>query len=133
VRVKTSRHRVRTIVGEAFVGLAIVALIWVTVMYVPQPYSQRIDNFLKSRACLAGFIAFLGMVFTLRCYWPLRRSLKFWAFLLVYLGVLATSVVLWPFTGTPNFLWVGAVGGIEFGIFALVTQRVFHVAPRQEG
>ena len=114
-------------------GLAIVALIWVTVMYVPELYSQRIDNFLKSRAWLAGFIAFLGMVFTLRCYWPLRRSLKFWAFLLAYLGVLATSVVLWPFSGTPNFLWVGAVGGIEFGIFALVTQRVFHVAPRQEG
>ena len=73
------------------------------------------------------------MVFTLRCYWPLSRSLKFWAFLLVYLGVLATSIMLWPFTGTPNFLWVGAVGGIEFGIFALVTQRVFHVTPRQKG
>jgi Trypsin-like peptidase domain len=56
------------------------------------------------------------MVFTLRCYWPLRRSLKFWAFVLVYLGVLATSVVLWPFTGTPNFLWSArsAESSLEF-------------------
>jgi len=34
-----------------------------------------------------------------------------------------------PFTGTPNFLWVGAVGVIEFGVSALVTQRMFHVTP----
>lgn len=111
-------------------GLAAVAAIWASVVYAPQQHSHHILKFLKDRHLLVIFTTFLLMVYSLQCYWQLRRSLKFWLFLFLFLGVFAVSATLWPFAGIPSFLWIALVGGLEFGIFALVTYRTFHAIPR---
>jgi hypothetical protein len=47
------------------------------------------------------------------------------------MAVFATSAYLWLIPGGQGWFWLSPIAGIEFGVFALVLYRDFHVLPHK--
>jgi hypothetical protein len=112
------------------VGVGIVAVILVQAFEFPNfrlPFSTKYGAAFVSSAMLFGLL--------IASYRKLWKTPGFWALLLVFLG--AHTALYWLFlakmveenSGLRMDARYGAIGGVEFAIFALIVLRLFHRSP----
>lgn len=112
------------------VGFGIVAAILVQAFEFPNfrlPFSMKYGAAFVSSAMLFALL--------IASYRKLWKALGFWALLLIFLG--AHTAIFWLFiakiaeenSGLRMDTLYGVIGGVEFGIFALIVLRLFHRSP----
>ena len=116
----------RLIVTSSIVAMVIASVIVIGVAVVPPRYIERTQLKWVEFGLVSAFL----VIYELRAYWKLRKSISFWCVFLGMLFVYLTGLGYFFYAGNGvSMVTFALTGGVEFACMAIVIYWLLDAGP----